>query len=259
MGDFHKRKTLFFEKASPLPHSFPNQIGPYCIERLLSRGGMGALYLGENKQGGRAAIKILLPKLEKNKQALAHFLDEAAALKEARHPNIASLFETNSWERGFYIAMEFIDGVSLDRFVSKKALPEKEALRIAVQIAYALSHLHSKGIVHMDLKPENILIGKSGEVKLIDFGISACSEKPRRKKMGTPVYMSPEQKAGKKSFSCDIYSLAIVVEEMLLGRFHSSKTVRPAIQEVLKRAKDSEKRMSASDFAIAISEILSDS
>lgn len=228
MVDFHKQTTIpdLHEGAPRLP--LPKQVGPYKIDSLLAKGGMSILYLGVHPETSKPiVIKVLLPKYCKNKEMASRFLKEAEIIGMTHHPNIVRLYGQGEWEKGLYIAMEFVQGISLRQFIQQKSLSRKRALEILLQVAYALCHLHTHGVVHRDLKPENILITESGDIKVIDFGIAQMKtnvEKERitqkKRLMGTPVYMSPEQKENpsKVSYASDIYSLGIIAYELLLGR-----------------------------------------
>ncbi len=227
--DFHKQNTLpdLSGKESRSP-SQPQKIGPYKIESLLNKGGMSLLYLGIHPTTHQPlAIKVLLPKYGKNKEMVGRFLKEAQIIALTNHPNIVKLYGQGQWEKGLYIAMEFIQGVSLRQFIQHKSLSQRRAFEIILQVAYALCHLHTHGVIHRDLKPENILITESGEIKVIDFGIAQLQDDGReeritqnRRLMGTPIYMSPEQKENplQVSYSSDIYSLGIIAYELILGR-----------------------------------------
>ena len=228
----HKAAFDFYRQAThpgiKRRQAVPARIGPYRVESVLSRGGMSCLYLAIHPTTSEPiAIKALLPKYVKNTEIAARFLKEAEIIKMTNHPNIVKLYGQGSWERGLYIAMEFIQGVSLRQFIQKKALSHRRALEIILQVAYALCHLHTHGVVHRDLKPENILILESGEVKVIDFGIAQLNQIDNSARitqtkgvMGTPAYMSPEQKERPTSVSypSDIYSLGIIAYELVLGR-----------------------------------------
>lgn len=223
---FYKQDTLpqlTKEMAPPLPQ----QIGPYKIESILSRGGMSFLYLGLHPETSKlVAVKILSPSFATDESAVQRFLKEAHIISLSNHPNIVQLYGEGTWEKGLYIAMEWIRGISLRQFITQQSLSLRRALDIILQVAYALHHLHSHGIIHRDLKPENILITEEGGVKVIDFGIAQIhSEKPPTAKvrqgiMGTPNYMSPEQKldASQACFASDIYSLGVISYELTLGR-----------------------------------------
>lgn len=228
-ADFHKRNT---EPGIPRKDSFhpieiPKSIGPYKIESLLEKGGMSILYLGTHPETREpTTIKVLSPRYLSNPEVVERFLREATIIAMADHPNIVKLYGHGEWEGGLYIAMEFIQGISLRQYLLQSPISLKRALEIIIDIAYALCHLHTHGVIHRDLKPENILVMESGNIKVIDFGISqlltAISEDvgaPKRL-IGTPIYMSPEQKDNPESVSypSDIYSLGIIAYELILGR-----------------------------------------
>lgn len=251
--DFHKQITqpdLKAEEKRPFP--LPQKIGPYKIESLLNKGGMSLLYLGIHPGNAQPiVIKVLLPKYVKNKEIANRFLKEAQIIGMTNHPNIVKLYGQGQWEKGLYIAMELIQGISLRQFIQQKSLSQKRALEIILQVAYALCHLHTHGVIHRDLKPENILITETGEIKVIDFGIAQLQSEldqerltQTKRLMGTPIYMSPEQKENslKTSYSSDIYSLGIIAYELILGRLshgviHLSllpKSLRQIIEKALK-------------------------
>lgn len=231
--DFYKQNTLpegFSEafKASPRPSEIPKMIGPYKIESILEKGGMSILYLGIHPDTKEpTTIKVLLPRFLSHPDVVQRFLTEAEIIAMTDHPNIVKLYGHGGWEGGLYIAMEFIQGISLRQMLLQNPISLKKALEIIIDIAYALCHLHTHGVIHRDLKPENILITESGEVKVIDFGIAqlltekASRESPATQRLiGTPIYMSPEQRENPESVSypSDIYSLGIISYELVLGK-----------------------------------------
>lgn len=223
---FYKQPTL--REAAPSaakPSPIPSKIGPYHIDSVLNKGGMSLLYLGlhpETKQP--LAIKVLLPAYVTHPEMIERFLQEAEIIALTNHPNIVKLYGQGTWEGGLYIAMEFIQGISLSQFIMQHSLSLKRSLDIVLQVAYALCHLHTHRVIHRDLKPENILITEDGEVKVIDFGIAALHDEgnPSQSKsfMGTPSYMAPEQKedSSKASYSSDIYALGIITYELVVGK-----------------------------------------
>lgn len=228
-GNFHKQVTLPDLTSTDSPNiPIPQKIGPYKIESLLDKGGMSYLYLGLHPDLSQPiVIKVLSPKHLANKEMVARFLKEAHIIGMTNHPNIVKLYGQGAWEKGLYIAMEFIQGISLRQFIQQKSLSHRRALEIVLQVAYALCHLHTHGVIHRDLKPENILITESGEIKVIDFGIAQLQGESdpsaptkNRRVIGTPAYMSPEQKENplSVSYSSDIYSLGIIAYELVLGR-----------------------------------------
>jgi serine/threonine protein kinase len=222
---FYKRQTLaeFEEEETP---AIPQQIGGYKIESLLNKGGMSVLYLGIHPETHEPlAIKVLSSHYVSHPEMVERFLREASIIELTNHPNIVRLYGHGRWEGGLFIAMEFIQGISLRQLILQQTLSLKRSLEMVLQISHALTHLHSHGIVHRDLKPENILLTAHGGIKVIDFGIAGIfAEKgsfgSKAKILGTPDYMSPEQKEDPlhASFSSDIYSLGIVTYELILGR-----------------------------------------
>jgi hypothetical protein len=273
--DFSKQNTLpdlIQEKDIPFP--LPSHIGPYKIESLFNKGGMSILYLASEKSISRPIIiKVLSPRLSKNKEVAARFLKEAEIIAMTNHPNIVKLYGQGEWEKGLYIAMEFIQGISLRQFIQNHALSQKRALEIILQIAYALCHLHAHGVIHRDLKPENILITENGDVKVIDFGIAQLqTQLPMEKKgskrtIGTPAYMSPEQKEDSSlvSYGSDIYSLGILAYELLVGRLSHGllqlsllPTKLADILDRATRAKPKERTQDVVDFITDISQYLKD-
>lgn len=222
---FYKQNTLpdaLGSSEGSLP--IPATIGPYKIDSLLNKGGMSLLYLGVDPATKTAlAIKVLSPQYVNQHDAVERFLKEAHIIELSRHPNIIKLYGHGEWEGGLYIAMELIRGISLRQFIMQQSLSLKRTLDITLQVAYALLHLHSHGVIHRDLKPENILITEDGEIKVIDFGIAMLHTERgtgTKRTMGTPHYMSPEQKEYPMNvtFATDIYALGIITYELLLGK-----------------------------------------
>jgi serine/threonine protein kinase len=244
---FHQQVTL---PASRIKEAkIPSQIGPYVIESLLTHGGMSSLYLGkEAKTGKVVAIKVLSKDFVEHPTMVAQFLEEAKIISLADHPNIVKLFGQGKWQYGLYIATEFIQGISLRQFIYQGSLSLKRCLDIALEVAYALLHLHTHNIVHRDLKPENILITEDGHVKVIDFGVaqlhdSVSSLSVSGGVIGTPNYMPPEQKVdpSKASFASDIYALGVITYEMVIGKLSFGtidlglipKNLRPILEKML--------------------------
>ncbi len=223
--------TDSFYKQHTEPHltkteeSLPDFIGPYKVETLLNKGGMSWLYLGIDPETKKTlAIKTLPVSHIKDSEVTERFLKESKVIALTNHPNIVKLYGEGSWEKGFYIAMEWIHGISLRQFLTQHSFSLKRSLEIILQVSFALEHLHSHGVIHRDLKPENILIEESGEIKVIDFGIAQLVEDYPSKKseavLGTPYYMSPEQKEtpSNVTYASDIYSLGVIAYELITGK-----------------------------------------
>ncbi|MBN1914488.1 MAG: protein kinase [Parachlamydiales bacterium] len=253
-----------------LPAYCPSYIGPYKIESIFSKGGMSILYLGIHPETGTPLlVKVLSPKHMRNKEVVGRFFKEAKIIAMTDHPNIIKLYGHGKWEKGLYIAMELIQGVSLRQFILQKSLSKKRALEIILQVAYALCHLHTHGVIHRDLKPENILITESGDIKVIDFGIAQLQgeieERNSRRVIGTPAYMSPEQieNPSTLSYASDIFSLGIIAYELILGRLSHGviqlallpKGLRDIIDKALK-IDPKERYQDIVDFITSISEYL---
>lgn len=252
--DFHKRHTLpelspDLNEAAPV-NEIPKMIGPYKIENLLEKGGMSILYLGVHPETKEpTTIKVLLQKYLSRPDVVQRFLNEAEIIAMTDHPNIVKLYGHGEWEGGLYIAMEFIQGISLRQSLLQNPISLKRALEIIIDVAYALCHLHTHGVIHRDLKPENILITDSGEVKVIDFGIaqlltekSADTPPGAQRLIGTPIYMSPEQRENPEtvSYPSDIYSLGIISYELVLGKLSHGQIhlglMPKGLQKILNKA-----------------------
>lgn len=221
--NFYKQDTLVDpkRKEESFLTEIPQEIGPYTIETLLNQGGMSLLYLGfERISKQPVVIKVLKPRFLHQKEAVTRFLKEAELIQKAHHPNIVKLFQSGTFEKGVYLAMEFIQGLSLRELMQQGVFSPKNTLPLLQQIGAALKHLHKLGIIHRDLKPENILLTTKGTIKLIDFGIAQLQEETTldSKTMGTPLYMSPELLHHKDPITkaVDIYAFGILSQELLL-------------------------------------------
>ena len=201
--------------------------GRYRVERELGAGGMATVYLAADvRHDRRVAIKVLRPELAAALGA-ERFLREITTTASLRHPHIVPLYDSGAADGTLYYIMPFVEGELLrDRLRREKQLPVEDALRIAREVADALSYAHGRGIVHRDIKPENILL-ESGHAVVADFGIAHAIDVAGGEQLtatgvaiGTPMYMSPEQAAGDKNVDAraDLYALACVLYEMLAGQ-----------------------------------------
>ena len=210
-------------------------IGNYRVTSLLGEGGMGVVYLAQHPVFGRkVAIKLLHAVLARDPDIVARFFNEARAIHMVAHENIVEILDFGQTPDGQpYFIMEYLSGESLSDAIARGPMPPDQVEAIGVQMCKALGAAHAKGIVHRDLKPHNVqlVIKADGalQVKILDFGVAkilaspdgASSVKTRTGSlMGTPLYMSPEQckGAGVLDHRTDIYSLGVILFEMLSGR-----------------------------------------
>ena len=211
----------------------------YEIISKVGAGGMSDVYKAKDLTLGRfVAIKILKSEFSEDLNFVTKFRTEAQSAAGLEHPNIVNIYDVGS-ERGMhYIVMEFVEGVTLKTYIEKKGqLSFKEAVSIAIQVGRGIEAAHSKGIVHRDIKPQNIIISTEGKVKVTDFGIAraATANTINSDVMGSVHYSSPEQaRNGFVDGKSDIYSLGIVMYEMVTGRvpFDGDTTVAVAIQHL---------------------------
>lgn len=194
----------------------------YELLEELGSGGMGAVYKARQKFVGRlVAFKVLPPALRNDDEALERFEREAGALGRLKHPNVVAVFDAGV-EGGFpYLAMEYVEGKNLRQVLNERGrLSVAEVVRLGIEMADALDHVQSGGLVHRDVKPSNIIIDPDGKAMLTDFGIAFAATLPRitQGAMGTPEFMSPEQADGKPlDIRSDLYSLGAVLYECLAG------------------------------------------
>jgi serine/threonine-protein kinase len=201
------------------------QLDQYELTELIARSGMASIFKGRDlTNDATVAIKVPYLQFESDVVFYGRFQREEEIGRRLDHPNIIRVLTPRRKSR-MYIAMEYIDGVSLRAMMrDKRPLDNARALDIARQVCSALVYMHSQGVVHRDLKPENILVTDSGQVKIMDFGI-ALDESARRltwsglsSTIGTPDYMAPEQVSGRRGdVRTDIYALGTMLYEMLSG------------------------------------------
>lgn len=212
----------------------PDKIGPYRLQQLIGEGGMGRVYLAEQSEPvqRRVALKLTRRGLDSD-GAAARFRAERQALAVLEHPNIARVFDAGATDGGRpWFAMEYIDGVPINRWAADQALTLRQRIELLLPICEAVQHAHAKGLIHRDLKPSNILVvddGGIGRPMVIDFGIArvvdlSLDERTQATRVGelvgTPEYMSPEQASlGEIDIDTrsDIYSLGLVLYELLVG------------------------------------------
>jgi len=213
------------------PTAPPLHVGRYRLIRKIGRGGMGVVYEAEDPELRRRVALKLLKEGEADPAAVERFRREAAIAAQLRHPGIVGVHEIGTFEPGpgrvqHYIAMDLVDGKTLADLLAEGRTDRAELLRILEDVARAVAHAHSRGVVHRDLKPNNVLVEPGGRVMLSDFGI-ACAQSfstPLTRTdmiVGTPQYMAPEQiEAGgaQPGPAADVYALGVLLFEVLTGR-----------------------------------------
>jgi serine/threonine-protein kinase len=200
----------------------------YRIERVIARGGGGALYAAiDPRNDGAVALKVVpLGSDEQTdpRDARARFLREASAASLLRHPDIVKLYGADEWQGAGFIVMELLPGCDLTRYTRPaRLLPEPVVLRIGARMADALAYAHGLGIVHRDVKPSNVMVDlPTHQVKLTDFGIARLDEGVRTRSgqmIGTPAFMAPEQLIGSRiDGRADLYGLGVMLFQLLSGR-----------------------------------------
>lgn len=201
------------------------RLGQYEIRSLLGRGGMATVYLARQKSMDRdVAIKIMARELADDEEFVARFEHEAQLIARLQHPHILPVIDFGREDKHIYIVMRLVRGGSLDDRLKEGPLPLNLASRMLDQIASALSFAHEQGIIHRDLKPNNVLLDERNNPYLTDFGIAKMLAGTTKltatgKILGTPAYMAPEQWRGDPvDARTDIYSLGVMLYEMVLGR-----------------------------------------
>lgn len=214
----------------------------YEIIRKIGDGGMAFVYEAKDRLLNRTvALKVLRPEFVDDDEFLTKFKREAEAVASLSHPNIVNVYDVGEDGKVHYIVMEFVDGKNLKEIIQDEGiLDEYTALDITKQIAMALSAAHKKGIIHRDIKPHNILISNEGRVvKVADFGIAKAVSNSTMTNIGSIIgsvhYFSPEQAKGKfVTNNADLYSLGIVLYEMLIGKvpFRGDSPISIALQHI---------------------------
>jgi hypothetical protein len=219
--------------GSKSPRSLPPSIGRYRIIRLLGQGGMGAVYEAEQEQPRRVVALKVIKLGFCTTEGLRRFFHESQALARLQHPGIAQIYEAGTADTGFgpqpYFAMELIRGQSLVEHAEANRLSSRQRLELMIRVCDAAHHAHQRGLIHRDLKPGNILVDETGQPKILDFGVARITGNEAEgtrltdagEIVGTLTYMSPEQVLADPDaldFRSDVYSLGVILYELLSGR-----------------------------------------
>ena len=226
-----------------MPSPIPERVGAYRIERVIGEGGMGTVYLAHRDDGEfaqRVALKVVRYGLQQDARMVRRFRDERQILAALDHPSIARLLDGGITEDGTpYFAMDFVDGVPIDRFCNACHAAIEQRLELFARVCDAVAHAHGKQIVHRDIKPTNILVTDAGEPRLLDFGIAklldsagATTDLTRKsERLLTPEYASPEQLRGEPVvIASDVYCLGVLLYELLTGERPFKRVSRSSLE-----------------------------
>jgi eukaryotic-like serine/threonine-protein kinase len=214
--------------------------GRYRIVSRLGSGGMADVYCAEDLQLGRqVALKVLYRRFAEDQEFVERFRREASSAAGLQHQHVVSVYDRGEWDGTYWIAMEYLEGRSLKRVIQEEGpLAPERAVDLAIQILRAARFAHRRGVIHRDLKPHNVIVDDEGRAKVTDFGIARAGASDMTQTgsiMGTAQYLSPEQAQGHAvSAQSDIYSVGIILYEMLTGRvpFEGESAVTIALKQV---------------------------
>lgn len=225
------------------PVQLPAPFGRYELQKLIATGGMGSVFLAHDKELDRAvALKIPLFSEKDGVDVLERFKREARSAATIHHANVCPLYDIGEFNGVPYLTMAFIDGRPLQQFVADNPLTHRQIASLIRKLALALQEAHSLGVIHRDLKPGNIMMDKRAEPLIMDFGLARRTQKKEIRltqegtMLGTPVYMPPEQVSGKvdaMGAACDIYSLGVILYELLAGRVPFQRRSSELLAQIL--------------------------
>jgi len=208
------------------------QVAQYQVGGRLGSGGMGDVYTATDRMGRSVALKVLAPRLVRDRQYVTRFLQESRAVLALNHPNIVTVYDIGEADGVYYIASELIEGETLRAALSRGRFELRQCLDVAIQVCTALAAAHDRGVVHRDIKPENVMLRGDGYVKVLDFGVAKLTGQFRGPGggaatnlatvagllIGTSAYMSPEQaRGGEVDARTDVWSCGVLLYEMISG------------------------------------------
>jgi serine/threonine-protein kinase len=219
--------------GSPAENISLREFGPYCLKKVLGEGGMGVVWLAERKDAGNLVAIKFLPHAGLSPARRERFAREIITLAKLQHPYIARLYDAGALADGTpWFVMEYVDGLRLTDYCRKEERPVEDRLRLFRSICEAVQYAHSQEIIHRDLKPSNILVERDGTPRLLDFGVARQLRTPDdagdQTRAGlrflSPDYAAPEWIAeGKVGFYTDVYSLGVILHEILTGRLPAAQ------------------------------------
>ncbi len=235
------------------------QLGPFVLLEEIDRGGHGVVWAAEEREPvqRRVAIKVLKPGMDSSAM-IARFAAERSTLAQMEHPNIARLISAGATPRGLpFVAMEFVEGVSITRFCDGERLSVRARLELLLEVCDAIEHAHRRFVIHRDLKPSNVLVHRDdsgrARIRVIDFGVAKLLQEPitdasvhrmRGSIIGTPGYMAPEQVADAPDIDIrvDVYSLGVMLYELLVGSkpIEAKSGDAEGLEELLARVRETD-------------------
>lgn len=240
-------------QQTALPNRVGSQIGPYKLIEKIGEGGMGLVYMAEQKKPVRrtVALKVIKPGMD-SQQVVARFESERQALALMNHPNIAKVLDAGTTDAGLpYFVMELVKGIPITEFCDQQRLDNRQRLDLFITVCRAVQHAHQKGVIHRDLKPSNVLVelhDVTAVPKVIDFGVAKATNQQLTERslhtafsqmIGTPLYMSPEQaqlSGLDVDTRSDVYSLGVLLYELLTGATPFAKeTLRSVSYDEMRR------------------------